>query len=125
MFLFVLRSEKDTKENEKGNEAFPINMRRVLVEDGKDMIAKRGGSMNEGDGYASDFVSVETDKTAGEQKMWIDLPLKEGIDPSSVTVYHSEDAKAWQSAEVQDISKDKRAARVQLSSGKDFTTAKC
>lgn len=118
-YTFASRNESHKKDNEKENGGFPISMRRVLVEDGKDMIAKRGGSMNEGDGYASDFVSIETDKTAGEQNMWIDLPLKEGIDPSSVTVYHSEDAKTWQSAEVQDISKEKRVARVKPSSGKE------
>ena len=94
-------------------------MRRVSIKEAEDIMAKRGGSINEGDGYASDFVSVETDQTAkGEQKMWIDLPLNDGIDSSSVTVYYSKDAKTWESAAVQDVTKDKRAARVKASSGK-------
>ena len=81
--------------------------------------------MNKGDIYASDFVSVETDRSApDEQKRWVDLPIKEGTDPSSVTVYHSKDAKTWEPAEVQDLSEDKHLARVKIKSGKGYTSIK-
>jgi len=111
------RSEIDNKETVNENDGPHLNIRRLSITEAKDLITKQGGSMNKGDVYASDFVSIETDKSApDQQKRWVDLPLKEDTDPSSVTVYHSKDAKTWEPAEVQDLSEDKHLARVKIKS---------
>ena len=119
-FPISRNEEKVNDESEKIEDA-RIKMKRMSLNEVKDMMTKKGESMDDAeDEYASDFLMVNSHKEPIEQEnTWLELPLKKDIDLSSVTVYYSKDAQAWEAAEAQDIAKDSRVARVKLVAGKN------
>ena len=119
-FPISRNEEKVNDESEKIEDA-RIKMKRMSLNEVKDMMTKKGESMDDAeDEYASDFLMVNSHKEPiVQENTWLELPLKKDIDLSSVTVYYSKDAQAWEAAEAQDIAKDSRVARVKLVAGKN------
>lgn len=108
------RDENDSGKSEKSYET-----ERMSLDVAQDVIAKQGGSLDIGDGYASDFISVKLNKKIEkDNNMWLDIPLKKDVDANTITVYYSKDSQAWQAVEAQDIPPSGDIARVKLSSGK-------
>ena len=111
--------EAGKMKDEKIDRNDAVKTERMSIKEAQDALAARGGNMNVGDGYASDFLSVEgANKDASEaDPVWLNLPLKEDLDMNSVTVYYSKDGKTWDAAGAQDIVRDQRMAKVQFVSG--------
>ncbi|XP_065065855.1 protein DD3-3-like [Rhopilema esculentum] len=114
-------NEKDIASEIKMDKKDPSNdkitVEKLSVESGMSLIAKNGGSMDVGDGYASDFLKVYTKKDSKDdgKQASVELALKRGIDQADVTVYYSTDMKSWDAAERQDVSDG--VARVKISTG--------